>query len=114
MLGDGAPRHIADMACSGEQKTLLEDLKPQTFESVYQFFYYEDEGRSFELEEDDVWHYQLENVKTTSDGRVTNATVTTEAYGYKNYGRGRATFKCATVFFREGEKFLVEYADCYE
>ena len=112
--GDGTPRHIADMACSGEQKTLREDLKPQTFESVYQFFHYEDEGRSIELEKDDVWYYQLENVKTTSDGRVTNATVTTEAYGYKNYGRGRATFECATVFFREGDKFLVEYTDCYE
>lgn len=91
---------------------LLESLKEPTFESVAEYFYFEDEGRSCGVEKDDVWEYQLFNTGYDERGNVFGTGVTTFVNGWNDYCAGRMRFACVTTFNLKDGKLHADYTSC--
>lgn len=95
------------------EASIAPSLKKQVFESLNDYFFQEDEGRSCRIKEDDVWGHEITNI-VHKEARVLSLDVNTLVNGWSGNCAGRMRFSCTTVFTREKGKLRVDYSECAE
>lgn len=86
-------------------------VQKQTFKSVSEHFFYEDEGVTKELTENDVWAYDLVEFKF-EDKEISGFVASTYANGWVNYGADKVRHACWTTFVKKDYSWKAVSTEC--
>jgi hypothetical protein len=97
---------------AGTARAVPPEVEKATFDSLYDYFFWEDEGVSTPIAEEDVLSYEIWQDQYEGEELV-GVWVRTAVYGWYDYAAGRGLFECGTVLSKESGTWVDQGSECY-